>query len=90
MSLGKHGLPWLEAAAPFGQAEHPCQAVEKQEGRPLSALEALLPLERRQVSGPRGESIFGGEHRGHQQRAPHTRDPAAPPHPSLQVLERKT
>lgn len=89
MSLGKHGLPWLEAAAPLGQAEHPWQGLEKQEGRPLSALEALLPLERRQVPGPRGESVFGGEHRGHQQRAPHTRDPAAPPHPSLQVLERK-
>lgn len=90
VSLGKHGLLWLEVAPPLGQAEHPCQGVEKQEGRPLSVLEALLPLEHRQVSGSRGESVFGGEHWGHQQRAPHTRDPAAPPHPSLQVLERKT
>lgn len=90
VSLGKHGLPWVEVAPPLGQAEHPCQGVEKQEGRPLSVLAALLPLELRQGSGPRGESVFGGEHRGHQQRAPHPRDPAAPAHPPLQVLERET
>lgn len=85
--MGRHGLPRLEVASPRGQAEHLCQGLEEQEGRPLSALEALLPLERRQVSGPRGESVFGGEHGGHQQRAPHARDTTAPPHPSLQILE---
>lgn len=88
--MGRHGLAQLEAAPSLGQAEHLCQGLEEQEGRPLSALEALLPLEHQQVSGPRGEGIFGGEHRGHQQWEPHTRDTTAPPHPSLQVLEGKT
>lgn len=76
-----HGLQQLEEAAAVRQG--------LQEGRPRSALEALLPLECGQVAGPWGESIFGREHGGDQQWAPDTRDPAAPPHPSLQVLEGK-